>query len=160
MTDPTVYLPPLNRRPNNRVRLRLPYGDASWRSWLKAHCGELTRPEFERKPEPIWTVARKYLPEVMHALARKYGEVHVITEHNEAHHCTTACQTANPETAPDCECICAGANHGGSDGEEWFNVIDALLVRHEVRRREFVCRWDKDAREFRYLPMSVRAAAA
>jgi hypothetical protein len=154
---PAVYLPPPSRKPNARVRLRLPYGDRAWRSWLKFHCGEQTRPDFERAAT-VWTVARPHFRAVMHALARQYGAVPVTTEHDTTEHCTLACQNAQKVPVEECQCVCGGQHHGRDGSADWANVVGDLLVSRSVYRRDFIC--VHEAGTYTYLDPRLSAVGA
>lgn len=58
-----------------------------------------------------FSVARSHAVELINGLAATYGQVHVI-QYGGVEKCVEACWNARPETAIDCECSCAGANHG------------------------------------------------
>jgi hypothetical protein len=58
-----------------------------------------------------WTVARSHTQVLVAGLAMRFGVVHVI-QYGGIEKCVEACWNAKPETAPLCECSCAGANHG------------------------------------------------
>ena len=59
----------------------------------------------------FFSVARSHTHSLIAYLAERYGHVHVI-QHGGLAKCVSACWTADPESAWECECSCAGSNHG------------------------------------------------
>lgn len=58
-----------------------------------------------------FSVARTHTGLLISSLAERYGQVQVI-QYGGLARCVSACWSADPETAWDCECSCAGDNHG------------------------------------------------
>lgn len=59
-----------------------------------------------------WSVARKHTPELIEALAERFGSVFVI-QHGGQERCVEACwDRGEPSNRALCECSCAGRNHG------------------------------------------------
>lgn len=58
-----------------------------------------------------FTVSRPHTTRLIEALAVKYGAVMVI-QHGGTTMCVSACWNADPDSTWECECSCAGENHG------------------------------------------------
>jgi hypothetical protein len=58
-----------------------------------------------------FSVARAHSGQLILSLADRFGHVHVI-QHGGQTRCVSACWNADPNTAWECECSCAGSNHG------------------------------------------------
>ncbi|MCS6557322.1 hypothetical protein NYQ31_02800 [Curtobacterium flaccumfaciens] len=59
-----------------------------------------------------WSVSRPHSNAVILGLAARYGRVKVI-QHGGVEKCVEACwKSGHPEKAWECECACAGRNHG------------------------------------------------
>lgn len=63
------------------------------------------------KSTRAFTVSRSHSTTLITALAAKYGSVTVI-QHGGTTKCVEACWNAKPASAWECECSCAGDNHG------------------------------------------------
>lgn len=58
-----------------------------------------------------FSVARAHTDNLIRFLADHFGHVHVLQFGGLAR-CVSACWNADPDTAWECECSCAGSNHG------------------------------------------------
>lgn len=126
MMRPNVVL-----RPGERASVELPWrGSPSANfEWLKEACGARTRPIFDRESKRF-LVARPHVSHVIDALVDEYDQVLVVQYGDTASTCVEQCWNAKAETVADCECGCAGANHGSGHamGKE---VQAGLSVGHE-----------------------------
>lgn len=59
----------------------------------------------------VWTVSRPHTNKLVHGLAARYGRVKVI-QYGGVEKCVESCWKGKPETSLQCECVCAGRNHG------------------------------------------------
>jgi len=127
MAQPSIVL-----RPGRRASIFLPWRDSSSANfiWLKEVCGQRTRPTYNATTKRF-EVARKHAQYVLDALVEEYGKVEVVQYGNIATTCVERCWSANPNTVIDCECGCAGLNHGVGQplGEE---VTAGLSVQNDL----------------------------
>jgi len=89
----------------------------------------------------FFTVSRRHTRVLIEALGARYGRVHVI-QHGGTDKCVAACWKADRDTAWQCECSCAGDNHGsqhpiGPVVADSGGGAGALSVRRSVTRE-----WD------------------
>lgn len=133
MTTPRMTL-----RPGERASIQLPWRGSSTANydWLKEVCGERTRPLYDRQAKRF-LVARPHAQHVLDALVDEFKQVLVVQYGHAATTCVEPCWNARPDTVTDCECGCAGANHGSGSpiGRE---VKDGLSVSHELTRATYL----------------------
>lgn len=121
-------------KPGERASIDLPWrGDSRANyEWLKAVCGSRTRPQYDPATKRF-LVARVHAQHVLDALVEEYERVLVAQFGHTATTCVEHCWNANPDTAIECECGCAGTNHGTRQplGSE---VAPGLAVKHDLNR--------------------------
>jgi hypothetical protein len=99
-------------RPKARTEIRgLPWLEHGGNYAVLAECIGASRRGQVQYANGIFTVARSHTRALISALARRFGQVHVI-QYGGVDKCVEACWNAKPETAIDCVCSCAGINHG------------------------------------------------
>lgn len=125
-------------RPNERTSIALPWRGSGGANYarLREICGERTHPEYDRGSKRF-LVARTHTQHVLDALVEEYGEVMVQQFGNASTTCVEACWNANPYTALDCVCGCAGVNHG-SGGPLGNEVTPGLSVHHETTEANYL----------------------
>lgn len=133
MTQPSLIL-----KPRERASISLPYRGNPHANydWLKQVCGDLTRPVYDRQSKRF-QVARTHVGHVLEALVEEFSTVHVSIYGNTRTTCVERCWNAKLEAITDCECGCAGANHG-SRGPMGKEVEQGLSVQHELTRADFI----------------------
>lgn len=125
-------------KPGERASINLPWRgtpNANY-EWLKDVCGNRTRPKYDPTTKRF-LVARVHAQHVLDALVEEYGRVIVIQFGHAATTCVEQCWNANPNNAIECECGCAGTNHGSKVpfGRE---VTPGLAVKHELSQATYV----------------------
>lgn len=131
-------LPEVTLSPGERAVFKLPWrgGSSANYEWLKAICGERTRPKYN----PIskcFLVARPHAQYVIDALVKEYGQVKVTQYGHTSVTCVEKCWNAKLETIAECECGCAGANHGS--GRPLDTVLQGgLSVQHELTKAVYI----------------------
>lgn len=133
-----MHYPNMILKPGKRASIALPWrGSPSANfEWLKQVCGTRTRPAYDRKSKRF-LVARNHTKHVLDALVAEYGAVEVTQYGNAKTTCVEQCWDARPDTVTDCECACAGANHG-SGGPMGNHVEEWLSVRYEYTRANYL----------------------
>lgn len=97
---------------------------------------DATRQDQVKYAHGSFTVARARTESLILSLAKRYGRVHVVQFAGQTK-CVAACWAAKPETALECECSCAGVNHGsGRALERTVDQAEELSVSR-AHRREF-----------------------
>ena len=80
---------------------------------------------------------RTHAAKVIYGLAARGYEVHVTQDGYRRITCVAACWNANPDNAFDCECGCAGMNHGS--GQPLSHEVNSeLSVDGEYTRQQYV----------------------
>lgn len=124
-------------KPGERASIALPYrGNPSANfDWLKEVCGDRTRPQYDRASKRF-RVARAHTQHVLAALVDEFSQVHVTIYGHTRTTCVEQCWNARPETIADCECGCAGANHGSREpmGRQ---VQRGLSVQHDLTSAKY-----------------------
>ena len=83
-----------------------------------------------------WLIAPAHFMAVATGLAARYGSVTLVQDRRINDKCTDHCQSANPDTAFECQCVCLGMEHGGGyAGWRWRQVDDYLLVAQDTVER-------------------------
>ena len=104
---PSVFLPTRRRA----AQVAIPYADDN-----RAMLTDLLWPANVRltwkREIRRWLVARSHADILIQALADRFGRVTVTQEGSIRTTCVSECWTANPATSSQCECSCAGTNHG------------------------------------------------
>lgn len=133
MTDP----PSVILRPKSRAEIYLP-----WRGnpranfeWLRCVCGDRTRPEYDRQSKRFY-VARGHIQHIIQALVEEYGSVKVTQYGYRSTTCVQQCWNANPNSYLQCECGCAGRNHG-SGVPMGHEVQSGLSVEYDLSVWEY-----------------------
>ena len=125
-------------KPGERASIELPWrgGPKANFEWLKAVCGTRTRPKYDKTTRQF-LVARVHAKHVLDALVAEYESVLVTQYGHVATTCVEQCWNARRETVIDCECGCAGHNHGSGHplGKE---LAAGLSVEHELNRALYV----------------------
>jgi hypothetical protein len=99
-------------RPGARTEIRgLPWGRPGEGYEIIGEAIRASRRGQVEYAHGAFTVARSHTVELIEALAARYGRVQVI-HHGGLTKCVAECWRARPDTAYECECSCAGANHG------------------------------------------------
>lgn len=135
MSAVTVIIP---TKRDGRVRVRLPYqsGSANYdllRDILRPSTVQIKYSSAER----LFSVARTHAPHLIQGLAARFGSVTVRQYGWKQTTCVDQCWNARPETAWDCECGCAGTNHGS--GHPLRHLVNsALSVEGEYTVNEWV----------------------
>ena len=127
-----MNLPRLTLYPGNqRAEFYLPWRGSAGRNfeWIKTVCGKLTRPQYD-KEKRRFMIARAHTDLVLEALLEEYSCVKVDHYGFAKTTCVEQCWNANPENFLQCECSCAGQNHGSGHpmGKE---VISGLSIQGE-----------------------------
>lgn len=124
-------------KPGKRGLIYLPWRGSRRANfdWLKDVCGSRTRPEYDRDAK-CFLVARQHTDHVIKALLGEYGSVQVQQYGHQKIACIQQCWDANPSTHLDCECSCAGYNHG-SGHPLGVQVQPGLSVEHDYSIAEF-----------------------
>jgi hypothetical protein len=134
----TMITPIVTLRPDDRASIKLPWRGSSEAnySWLKEVCGPRSRPKYDPALK-CFLVARSHTQRVIDALVKEYDQVSLIQFGHTATTCVEQCWNANPDKVIDCECSCAGTNHGSGVplGKE---IQDGLSVRHEFTQAEYI----------------------
>ena len=124
-------------KPGERASIALPWRGSSNANydWLKGVCGDRTRPKYDPATKRF-LVARAHAQHVLNALVEEYGHVLVTQFGHTATTCVEQCWNANPDNAIDCECGCAGTNHGSKVplGSE---VVPGLAVKHDLSQATY-----------------------
>ena len=125
-------------RPRERASIALPYRGSPRANfdWLKEVCGDRTRPRYDRSSRRF-LVARPHAQHVLAALVDEFNQVFVTIYGYTRTTCVERCWNANPETIADCECGCAGANHG-SRHPMGTQVQQGLSVQNDLTSAEYV----------------------
>lgn len=125
------HVPNLIILPKQRASLAIPWrGDKSANyEWLREICGTRTKPRYDRICKRF-TVARTHTAHVLSELIIEYGRVFIVHCGYKSTTCVAACWDANPDSVIDCECGCAGLNHG-SGAPMGFEMKNGLSVHHE-----------------------------
>jgi len=110
-----------------RPRIRLPFSEDN-RAWLQD--GRRTEPVWNPE-EKFWEVPKKWFNGVVRAALDRYGRLYVIQPYREKEVCAPACWNA---VGHECQCSCAGENHGGGRHGGWFEVSEAFATRWGERR--------------------------
>lgn len=100
-------------RPSERTEVRnLPFtkGGAGY-AILEEAIGASRRGQVKWEGGNVFSVARPHTQMLIEALAHRYGHVRVL-QYGGATACVEACWDADPKTASECRCSCAGSNHG------------------------------------------------
>lgn len=112
---------------SERPRIRLPF-DQHNRAWLKA--GRRTEPVWDVS-EKCWEVPKAWFNDVVRAALERYGRLYVIQPYREQEVCAPACWNA---VGHECQCSCAGENHGTGGEGSWFEVSEVFATRWGERR--------------------------
>lgn len=131
-------LPEVTLHPGERAIFKLPWRGSSGANydWLKAICGERTRPKYDSESKSF-LVARPHAQYVIDALVKEYGRVKVMQFGHTATTCVEQCWNAKIETIAECECGCAGSNHGS--GRPLDTMIQSgLSVQQEFTKATYV----------------------
>lgn len=125
-------IPEIILTPGQRAAVALPWRGSARANfdWLKDVCGERTRPEYDRTSK-LFMVARPHAIVVLNALVDEYGRVRVVQHGDSTKTCVERCWNARPDTAIECECGCAGTNHG-SRQPMGLEVKSGLSVQHRM----------------------------
>lgn len=110
-----------------RPRIRLPF-DQGNRAWLKD--GRRIEPVWNAS-EKCWEIPKKWFNEFVRAALDRYGRLYVIQPYREQEVCAPACWNA---VGHECQCSCAGENHGTGNNESWFEVSEVFATRWGGRR--------------------------
>lgn len=110
-----------------RPRIRLPFDKAN-RAWLKGD--KRTEPVWNAS-ERYWEVPKKWFNDVVRAILDRYGQLYVIQPYREQEVCAPACWNA---TGYECQCSCAGENHGRGGDRSWLEVSEAFATRWGERQ--------------------------
>lgn len=102
---------------HGRVHVWLPFRPGSGNyDLLKAICGGLTRPEYNRSLR-CFEVARTHLGALIEQLPRELAQpVEVVLHGSSQTKCVEACWNASPDSIWECVCSCAGRFHGTGTG--------------------------------------------
>jgi hypothetical protein len=111
-----------------KVRVRIPYRLGN-RAFLKG--SGITRGIEWDGSRGLWLVPRSRLQDLLDHLTTVY-DVDVYIDGSAQQKCDIRCAQA---TGIECECSCAGANHGGLNA--WMQVTDTLLVNTTTTRTHF-----------------------
>lgn len=122
----------------SRAELYLPWkgGPSANFKWLKTVCGDSTRPQYDKKKKKF-LVARTHTNVVLDALVEEFGRVKVRHFGYQKEACVEQCWNAKPENYLQCECSCAGKNHGSGSpmGKE---VSEGLSIQGEYVLHAYV----------------------
>lgn len=130
-------VPTVTLRPNRRTTVQLPFrtGDGNYRL-LKDIRGDRTRPSYNARTK-MFEVSRDDGDQLIGGLVNEFGTVRVIVHGNSKTTCVSECWSADPSSAWNCVCGCAGSNHGSGHalGRE---VATGLSVENQHTRAEYV----------------------
>lgn len=115
--------------------IRMPYNIGN-RTWLNDVAGRDAGVDFN-KVSKTWTVKRSRFQRMIEALATRWGAVEVTQYGSSQSKCVPACWNGNPERVWECECSCAGSNHG-SGGPHGKEVKPGLSVSTEYSEYTYV----------------------
>lgn len=111
---------------DGHVRVRLPFRPGRENYRLIEDLLEPTRVRVEYdRSERVFTVPRSHAGDLIEGLAQEFGQVLVRQYGWNRVTCVSACWSANPDTAWDCECGCAGTNHGSKHPLK--HIVDSEL---------------------------------
>lgn len=106
-----VLVPAEITRPvHGNLIIRMPYAKDN-RTWLNKIAGRDAGVAFN-KDTKTWTVKRTRFERMIEALAARWGMVEVTQFGSSQSKCVSACWNGNPDRVWECECSCAGSNHG------------------------------------------------
>jgi len=135
MGKPLVILPVSGGR---RARVHLPFqtGSANYDLIRDLLAPDVVQIKYERAAH-VFTVARHHAQDLIDGLARHFGEVEVRQYGWRRTTCVEQCWNAKPESAWDCECACAGTNHGTRTPLAQL-VAPGLSIEHDYTVHEYV----------------------
>ena len=123
-------------RPRRRTEIRgMPWEGKGQGYRLLADAIKASRDGQVKYEDRVFTVSRPHTAAIVKFLAGRYGHVRVIQYAGQTK-CVAACWGASPDTALECECSCAGENHGTQRPLERL-VDDGDLSVSRARRREY-----------------------
>lgn len=106
-----VLMPAEITRPvNGDLIIRMPYAKDN-RAWLNRVAGRDPHVAFN-DADKSWRVKRNRFERLIAALAARWGSVQVTQFGSHQTTCVAACWNGNPDKVAECECACAGSNHG------------------------------------------------
>ena len=133
-----MVAPVVTFRPNQPTTVWLPFraGGANYRL-LKDIRGPGTREAHWNPRTKLFEVPRTNGDQLVDGLIDEFGSVRVTIYGHSTATCVRECWTADPRTAWDCVCKCAGSNHGSGFpmGRE---VAEGLSVENQYTVSEFV----------------------
>lgn len=140
MTDLTVVI-----KPGERTKIHyLPFtGKGAGYSTLGGMFGATRRGQVGYE-DGVWSVSPAHTDKVVFGLAKLYGRVRVI-QHGGLEKCVQQCwEKGNPEKALECQCSCAGRNHGSGHSYDYTVGGDGpggeLSVQASAPREFYVSR--------------------
>jgi hypothetical protein len=105
-----------------KLWVRLPYAEGN-RQWLQ-QCGRSDA--FWNSAEKRWELPKSWFNNLVEQGLERFGKLYIIQPYNEQEICAPACQNA---VGHECQCSCMGQYHGAGNGDGWFVVSDAFMVR-------------------------------
>ena len=128
----------ITRPTHGDLIIRVPYAKGN-RQWMNNAAGRDAGVDFDRVTK-TWTVRRSRFARMIEALADEHGSVLVTQYSASQSKCVESCWTGSPNRAWECECSCAGSNHGsgwplGNEVKPGFSVAtDYSEYSYVVRR--------------------------